>query len=87
MRHLIWIFTVCKSTHLGVSSIQRIKKERTHIYELPDFRHMGMVIHVLSMQEGVPNLRTCTIFFHYAFSITNVSFFFISKLIQPLFFF
>ena len=25
MRHFIWVFTVCKSTRLGVSRIQRVK--------------------------------------------------------------
>ena len=25
MWHFIWVFTVCKSTHLGVSNIQRVK--------------------------------------------------------------
>ena len=24
MQHFIWVFTVCKSTHLGVSGIQRV---------------------------------------------------------------
>ena len=26
MRHFIWVFTVCKNTHLGVSCIQRVKQ-------------------------------------------------------------
>ena len=26
MRHFIWVFTVCQSTHLGISSIERVKE-------------------------------------------------------------
>ena len=30
MRHLIWVFIVCQSTHLGDTSIKRIKRDRTY---------------------------------------------------------
>ena len=28
MLHFIWVFTFCQSTHLGVSSIQRVNNDR-----------------------------------------------------------
>ena len=32
MLHFIWVFTVCKNTHLGVISIQMVKSmEMTHV--------------------------------------------------------
>ena len=32
MQNFIWVFTVCKSTHLGVSPIQRVKAlAKTHL--------------------------------------------------------
>ena len=31
MLHFIWVFTVCKSTHLGVSRIQRVNRIPIHI--------------------------------------------------------
>ena len=40
MLHFIWVFTVCKSTHLGVFSIQRVifikKIDRNHDYNVND---------------------------------------------------
>ena len=31
-RHFIWVFTVCQSIHLGVSSIQKVKGLMPFVY-------------------------------------------------------
>ena len=31
MQHFIWVFTVCQSTHLGVSGLQRVKLEKKSV--------------------------------------------------------
>ena len=32
MRHFIWVFTVCKSTHVKVSHIQRVNEDFEDLY-------------------------------------------------------
>ena len=34
MLHFIWVFTVCKSTHLGVSQIQRVKEASNEKFDV-----------------------------------------------------
>ena len=41
MLQLIWVFTVCKKTPLGVSRIQRVKKSCVENYRLLSIPHSG----------------------------------------------
>ena len=50
-------------------------------YPLYGHGYSVMGIHERVILFGVPNLRTCTISVHYAFSITNISFFLYSTII------
>ena len=38
MRHFIWVFTVCQSTHLGVSGLQRVNNTDENKYEILSYR-------------------------------------------------
>ena len=43
VRHLIWVFTVCQSTHLGVSRIQRVKATMIFFTLLNNLWHVFIV--------------------------------------------